>query len=123
LLVERLEINPRDAEDWIHLAAAVADLGQAERARESIERALALPPGDAAVLALAGPKLHSLGARGRSRRHLVEAVVRGFAPQPLLRNPALAWLERDEVFQRALAERSRNPGESGSPTHTEGGRP
>ena len=106
LLAERLEINANSAEDWIQLAASRADLGQRTLAVEAIDHALALAPHDATVLAVAGQALNSLEERDAARSRLVEAIEHGFASQPLLRNPALAWLAMDTAFQRALAERS-----------------
>jgi len=115
LLTERLEINPNDVEDWSHLAATTADLGLRERAVAAIERALAMAPDTAWVLALVGQAWNSLGERDAARRFLIQAVRRGFVPHHLVRNPALHWLEGDPEFQRALADVSSNP-DSRSPT-------
>jgi serine/threonine-protein kinase len=106
LLTERLEINSNDAEDWIQLAAATADLGQGDRAREAIDRALALAPHDASFHALAGQALNSLGDRDAARSHLIQAIHGGHIAEPLLHNPALAWLESDAEFQTALEARA-----------------
>ena len=50
---ERLQRNPRDADDWERLAGWLANLGRAAEARESMARALELAPHDPRILASA----------------------------------------------------------------------
>jgi cytochrome c-type biogenesis protein CcmH/NrfG len=49
---QALELNPRDAEGWLHLAECLAHLGLSSDARNALDKVLALHPGHHQAAAL-----------------------------------------------------------------------
>jgi len=104
LMLERLELNPNDAEGWLQLGSWRADRGQFGPAREATERALALAPADVSVRARAAVSFEMAGDRERALALLAEARAGGYAIEVLAANPSLAALREDPRFQGLLQD-------------------
>ncbi|HET7226207.1 MAG TPA: tetratricopeptide repeat protein [Candidatus Eisenbacteria bacterium] len=112
LMLERLELNPHDAEGWLMLAGWRADRGQRDLAREAAERALALAPADPSVHARAAVMFEAVGERERALALFERARAGGYAVDVLAANPSLAALRSDPRFQRLLDGSPAPPAES-----------
>jgi serine/threonine-protein kinase len=102
LTLDRLALNPNDAEDWAWLATWRAELGERARALEAVDRALKLGPHHATVLVQSGIALERLGERQRATETIGDAVRRGFGIERLRRDPDLAGLFASDEFLRAV---------------------
>jgi serine/threonine-protein kinase len=102
LMLERLEINPGDADSWIVLAGWRAARGEGAETRQCLDRALALAPADASIRARAGTTLEWIGDRDAALAQFEEAYRRGYRVEMLLSTPRLAPLRADARFQALL---------------------
>jgi serine/threonine protein kinase/tetratricopeptide (TPR) repeat protein len=110
LMLERLEINPGDADSWLSLAQWRAARDEHDEARECLGRALALAPADASIRARAGTTLAWIGDRDAALIEFEEAFRRGYRVEMLLTTPRLAPLREDPRFQTLLDRYPPNGG-------------
>jgi len=102
LAVEQLRVNPRDPDVLIRLADAYSTLGQAQRARELLERALALAPESVDDIFQAGVIYEQLGDRKRAMELIAKAIKGGYSRDLVEKSPDLAQLRLDPKFQSLL---------------------
>ena len=113
LAEKRLAVNDRDANVTMSLAEYVAELGQLDRARSLMDKAMSLSPGDAQLMFQAGVLYeHNLNDRQKAFEWLGRALEAGYLWKEVERSPKLAALRRDprieQLRQRASAsENSR----------------
>jgi tetratricopeptide (TPR) repeat protein len=98
LAEHQLEIDPGDAAALADLADCNAHLGDGQRSRKQLARALALAPADAEVLATAAAVYERLGEREKALAVLSRALAAGFPAELAARDPALAELRADPRF-------------------------
>ncbi|HYN03544.1 MAG TPA: protein kinase [Vicinamibacteria bacterium] len=108
LAQERLAVDPSDASILADLADCDAYLGQRERSRKGIARALAQAPTDVEVLATAAAVQEHLGERAAALDTLARAMAGGYPRALVERDPALAALRADPRF----GDVNRSPGPS-----------
>jgi len=106
LAEEQREVNPDDGLLAALVAQYHADLGERPEARRSAERALALAPDNAEVLAHAAAAFEILGDRARALAVVEEALEAGYEAAMLRRDPSLADLVGDARFAE-IARRVR----------------
>lgn len=121
LMRDRLARNPREAEDWALMGSWLADRGRPVEAREAAEKALALAPHNARFMALVGITYENIGCRDRAVELLRGAVRAGHPGSHLMRDPTLAALRADPVFQSILAEAPALAGGVQAQRHSRGG--
>jgi len=107
LATKALEINPRDAETAMSLAGYEAALGHHDRARELMDKALGLAPGDAGLMFQAGV-VHELWFKDRTQaiQWLGRALAAGYQWSEVERSPALADLRTDSRVGELRAKAS-----------------
>lgn len=93
------QLNPRDSGVLLTMAVSHAHLGQPDRARPLVRRALDLEPENVHVLFEAGNIYERLGERDEAIRLIEEAVDRGYSWEVVERSPGLADLRADPRFQ------------------------
>jgi serine/threonine-protein kinase len=99
---ERLVVDPNDASILADLADCDAYLGERERSRKGIGRALALAPADVEVLATAAAVQEHLGDREAALATLARAVDGGYPRALVERDPALAALRTDPRYGKPV---------------------
>jgi tetratricopeptide (TPR) repeat protein len=100
----QLRLRPHDAALLTHLASYHTELGQTERARELVDRALALDPGNDKVMFQAGHTYEVLGDRDAALEWILKAVECGYSRAQVESTPALRELCTDERY-RSLVRR------------------
>jgi serine/threonine-protein kinase len=98
LATERLLVEPDEAGVLADLADCQAHLGQHQRSRGSLHRALALAPKDVEVLATAASVYEQLGDRAAALEVLEKAVGAGYPTALVERDPGLALLRSDPRY-------------------------
>ena len=106
LALERLGVNPNDAETLAFLAADYARLGARDSARTAIDRLLALKERSAETLISIGKAYEIMGERERAWPYLEAALKEGYSPEVLVFS---AWLDdlRQTPEYRRLVDASR----------------
>jgi eukaryotic-like serine/threonine-protein kinase len=94
-------IHPLGASEILVAAKAEVRTGHAAQAAQSLQRALALEPGNPTVLFRAALIENALGHGSQAVRLLEQAVGKGFAPAQIARDPELFNLKDDPDY-RAL---------------------
>jgi serine/threonine-protein kinase len=97
---ERLRVNPRDGAVLADLAAYTAAIGERQRSRDLLDRALDAAPDDPNVTFQAAVTCERLGLRKRALELLAAAMRQGFPREQVLRAKALAALRADPEFAR-----------------------
>ena len=100
------EVNPDDAGVLSRLATYHAMIGEDERARRCIERALELAPEDEHVMLDASATYEHLGQREVALQWMGKALARGHPPAYVERDPAFRNLLTDPRYQQILQDRS-----------------
>jgi serine/threonine-protein kinase len=98
LAQEQLAVDPSDASILADLADCNAYLGERERSRTQIARALALAPADVEVLATAAAVQEHLGNRAAALQTLARAMAGGYPRALVERDPALTALRADARY-------------------------
>jgi Flp pilus assembly protein TadD len=98
LAQERLAVDPSDGSIFADLADCHAHLGERERSRREIARALALAPANVEVLATAAAVQEHLGDRAAALDTLARAMAGGYPRALVERDPALAALRADARY-------------------------
>lgn len=98
LLRDRLDRNPHEMRDWLRLASWQANLGRHAEAKEALARGLGSGGHDVTVLVQAGIICEQGGDRAAAMRYLGEAVRKGYGVDLLARDPYLATLRAEPVF-------------------------
>jgi serine/threonine-protein kinase len=101
LAEEQIRVNPRDAAVLVDLADCHAMLGDRERSRGELAKALALAPHDVEVQQTAASVYEQLGDREAALRWTRRALAAGYPREQLERDPGLAALRADPRFPRA----------------------
>ncbi|MGH8495475.1 MAG: tetratricopeptide repeat protein, partial [Gammaproteobacteria bacterium] len=96
----QLEVNPANVATLSPLAHYYANIGEADRARELIQQALALAPGDIYVRYDEALVYARLGETERALSAIEKAVGAGYLPSLLPFDPGLRALAGEERFQR-----------------------
>jgi len=109
MMRDRLRHNPGAAQDWCRLASLLEDLDRRAEAREAMERALAIAPHDARVLARAAGHHCHFGDYARALEYVREAVQHGHGVGLLLSSRDLAPLHDDPEFRRIVEEAATRP--------------
>jgi serine/threonine-protein kinase len=99
LVEDELRVNPRNATLLLRMADCQSRLGNTARARDSIERSLALAPGDVNLMFRAGEVYEQLGDRGQAVEWINKALGNGYPPDLVKRSPGLANLRLDPRFK------------------------
>jgi serine/threonine-protein kinase len=99
LVEEAVRLNARDAQKqgtlgWLYAAGKKRD-----QAIPRIQAALALAPGDPAILVLAGGAYEALGERARALEFIEKGLEKGYALDDLKRDPDLQNLLSDPRFK------------------------
>ena len=101
LAMQRLAVNPKDADVRLAVADASAALGEIDKAREALSDALRLAPTEAHTLFLIGVFYEArLNERDEALKWLDKAVGRGQMWGEIDRLPALRRLRQDPRFER-----------------------
>ncbi len=106
---ERLRVNPADARVISNLAHYQSMLGNGQKARELIARALGRDPGNAFVHYNAALVNARLGERDAALAELERAVTLGHERHLLDREPALEPIRGDPRFKALLAKQADRP--------------
>jgi serine/threonine-protein kinase len=101
LAMERLQVNPNDAEIQVLVADASAALGEMDRARQALSAALRLAPTEAHTLFLIGVFYEArLNDRVEALKWLAKAIEHGQTWREIDKQPALRRLREDPRFQQ-----------------------
>ena len=109
LALERLAVNPNDAETLAFLAADYARLGVRDSARTTIDRLLKLEERSAEMLISIGKAYEIMGERARAWPYLEAALKEGYSPEVLVFSAWLDDLRQTPDYQRLVAA-TRNAG-------------
>lgn len=100
------EVNPDDAEVLSWLATYYAMIGEHDKARLRIERALDLAPQDGDVMLHASGTYEQLGEREVALHWMDEALAHGHPRASIERLPAFRKLRADPRYQQILQDSS-----------------
>ena len=100
------EVNPDDADVLSGLATYYAMIGESEKARQRIERALDLAPQDEQVLFRASDTYEQLGERELALQWIKKALAHGLPQADVERDPAFRDLRSDPRYQQILQNSS-----------------
>ena len=99
LAEEQRRVNPRDPSLLILLADAYSNLNQAQRARELLEKALALSPDAVSDMFQASVVYEQLGDRKLALQWIAKAMKAGYSQDLIEKSPTLAQLRLDPRYQ------------------------
>ena len=99
-LVERvLVVNPSNPEYLSDLSAYAVEVGDVERARQAIDRAVALAPHDTIVLIRAAKTFEEMGERKEALYWISRALAAGYSEDELQADPSLDILREDPDYK------------------------
>ncbi len=104
LALDRMTVNPSNAEILSHIAGYYAMTGDDMIARNYLQQALEISPDDTYVMYSAGTTFEQLGQRDEAIKWLIKAIENGYSKSEILRQPELKELVSDSRFEKILQE-------------------
>jgi len=104
LALDRMTVNPNDAEILSHLAGYYAMTGEGKIARNYLQQALEISPDDTFIMYSTGTTYEQLGEREEAIKWLKKAIESGYSKSEILSQPELKELISDTRFEKILQE-------------------
>lgn len=104
LALDRMTVNPNNAEILSHIAGYYAMTEDDMIARNYLQQSLEISPDDTYVMYSAGTTFEQLGEREEAIKWLKKAIENGYSKSEILRQPELKELISDSRFEKILQE-------------------
>jgi tetratricopeptide (TPR) repeat protein/TolB-like protein/predicted Ser/Thr protein kinase len=100
-----LQVNPKSAESWSHLALYRAKTSQQQAAIQAIQKAAQFGPNDVTVTYYTALVYHLAGDQAQALVWLKRAIAKGYSLHEIRADPEWNGLKNDPAFQKLVASR------------------